>query len=61
MDEIVLPFGKFKGLPLDEVPLTYLDWLVDQEWLKDPLRSEIVVYLKDPIIAKLLEEELTDD
>lgn len=31
----VMPFGKYKGKKLDEVPDNYLDWLAGQDWVKD--------------------------
>jgi hypothetical protein len=36
-----MPFGKHKGTPLNEVPRRYLLWLKRQEWLNEPLRSEV--------------------
>lgn len=30
-----MPFGKFKGVPIKDVDESYLDWLVEQDWLKD--------------------------
>lgn len=28
LKDIVIPFGKYKGVKLEDVPLTYLDWLM---------------------------------
>jgi hypothetical protein len=28
-----MPFGKFKGQPMKEVPAAYLDWLHGQAWI----------------------------
>lgn len=42
-DESQMPFGKYKGLPLSEVPDEYLLWLYFDTNLKDgPLRRYIV-------------------
>lgn len=41
----VMPFGKYKGMDLVDVPVHYLEWLVEQEWLFDDLRIEIESYL----------------
>lgn len=30
-DKTPMPFGKHKGVPLDQVPKTYLTWLFDQD------------------------------
>ena len=51
-----MPFGKYRGVPLEQVPLDYLEWLgVDCLWLPpfypSPLRDELVQpgTLGDPI------------
>jgi len=33
--ESLMPFGKYKGKPLDKVPVKYLTWCAQQEWLSD--------------------------
>ena len=30
-----LPFGKFKGQSLAEIPSSYLSWLLEQDWFED--------------------------
>ncbi len=30
-----MPWGEFKGKPVGELPLTYLDFLLRQGWLED--------------------------
>ena len=32
-DQDSMPFGKYKGKPMEDVPASYLDWLRDQPWL----------------------------
>ncbi len=56
----VLPFGKHKGKPLDEVPLLYLDWLVGQE-VKGFLGMILKEYLNGPTIKAQLDKELEED
>ncbi len=36
-----MPFGKYRGWPLDELPDTYLDWLASLDNLREPLRSAV--------------------
>jgi hypothetical protein len=36
-----MPFGKYKGLPLSELPDWYLEWLIDLRDLRDPLRFAV--------------------
>lgn len=30
----LIPFGKFSGKDIDEIPNTYLRWLVEQDWFE---------------------------
>ncbi len=34
-----MSFGKFRGYRLDELPDWYLEWILNQGWLKEPLLS----------------------
>lgn len=34
-DDTVLPWGKHKGLRMEDVPADYLLWLMEQKWLSD--------------------------
>ena len=38
---IRMPFGKHKGTPLIDLPDAYVDWLLQQDWVNDNLRSSI--------------------
>lgn len=31
----VLPFGKFKGQPIEDLPSSYLQWLLEQDFFCD--------------------------
>lgn len=42
-----MPFGKHKGLHFDQIPETYFDWLLEQDWLSDRLREEIRDYFSE--------------
>lgn len=46
---IVMPFGKFQGKPLADLPTGYLDWLIGQDDFKrrDPdLYMDILAHLR---------------
>lgn len=34
-DKTPMPWGKFKGTPIEDVPAEYLLWLFKQEWIKE--------------------------
>ena len=36
-----LSFGKFKGEDIEDVDLSYLKWLEEQNWIDSKLRDEI--------------------
>lgn len=31
----ILPFGKHKGEDIEQVPTSYLHWMLDQEWIEE--------------------------
>lgn len=35
----VLPFGKFKGQAIEDIPTPYLNWLTEQDWFCDDHRQ----------------------
>lgn len=41
-------FGKYKGSDTSdpEVPITYLTWLEEQEWIKPELRKDLNIEIK---------------
>ena len=66
LGSIALPFGKFKGMSLNDIAksdrgLLYLDWLVGQPWLKGNLKADITAYLKDPAIADEIKRLVKED
>ena len=42
-DNSLMPFGKFKGEKMANVPADYLLWYYEQEWCKGELKN----YIKD--------------
>lgn len=42
-DESLMPFGKFKGKKLEDVPASYLIWLYDE----NKCSGELKQYIKD--------------
>jgi uncharacterized protein (DUF3820 family) len=61
----VMPLGKYGGRTLDEIAATdeglrYLDWLIGQEWLREPLKANLKAYLALPAIARDL-DRITED
>ena len=40
-NEIIMPFGEYKGHRIDDVPPSYLLWLNRQSWLKGQIKKYI--------------------
>lgn len=57
--DFTMPFGKYEDQTLDTIAsseegLLYLDWLVGQDWLRNPLKRTIATYLaQDDVRAEL--------
>ena len=59
-----ISFGKHKGKPLKDIPLTYLDWLIGEKFMKEKfpnIKDIIEMYLSAPSTKKELEDELMED
>ena len=54
-----MPFGPHAGKIFDEIPIKYLEELLDWNKLREPLKSKIDSYLADPLTqqAKEIEEK----
>lgn len=61
LSETKMPFGRHKGETFDDIPLGYLDWLIGNVELREPLKSRLKEYLKHPTIAREVQRELGDD
>jgi hypothetical protein len=42
----MMPFGKYEGVPLRDVPTSYLEWLERNISLRDPLKSQVRAILE---------------
>ena len=57
-DRDPMPFGKYEGERMENVPAAYLDWLRDQKWLKEwPAVEEYIRRNKKEIDFELKEEK----
>lgn len=43
--DTVLTFGNYKGKPFDLIPLEYLTWLFEQNWVFNDLKHKIETYI----------------
>lgn len=55
--EMKMPFGKYKGANLSEIPINYLVWLKDKTDLWEPLKSQVesIVSQEPQKLEKLVE------
>jgi uncharacterized protein (DUF3820 family) len=51
-----MPFGKYKGRKMEDVPATYLKWLMEEPWIGD--WPDVLDYLEQNVAA--IEAELKD-
>ncbi len=59
--DFTMPFGKYTGIKLEEIPLKYLDWLIGQDWLKDPVKMCVEEYMSNDTVQRELDSELDYD
>jgi len=57
-----MPFGKHKGRTLDDIGssaegLSYLDWLIGQDNLREPLKTNLETFMADGGVQKDLNAE----
>jgi uncharacterized protein (DUF3820 family) len=43
----VIPFGKHKGEPIEDVPTDYLEWVTEQDWFLEKFPKGAVQIGKD--------------
>lgn len=55
-DNSPMPFGKYRGRKMKEVPASYLDWLHGQPWIED--WGEVLAYIQAN--RKVIDQELAD-
>lgn len=47
LDDIIMPFGKYKGEYVCDLPLKYLEWLTDNCELRGELEKSVKQALND--------------
>ncbi len=52
-----MPFGKYQGIPINSVPLQYLDWLVGEA---DDFRAKMRRYLLNDGVRERIRSELEE-
>jgi hypothetical protein len=50
-----MPFGKYRGISLIDLPTRYVRWLGAQPWVRDPLRAALN---RESVIRPLREGEI---
>jgi uncharacterized protein (DUF3820 family) len=41
-----MPFGKHSGIEIEELPEDYINWLLDQDWIRDPKNKNLLAALE---------------
>ncbi len=42
----IIPFGKHRGKYAGQIDIEYLEWLIGQQWVQEPLKGEIRDHLE---------------
>ena len=42
----IFPFGKFKGKPIEDIPKSYLEYMLEQNWFCDKFSNKIEIVQK---------------
>jgi uncharacterized protein (DUF3820 family) len=45
-EESLMPFGRFKGEKMDDLPDWYIEWMRDQDFIREPLKSSVEIQLQ---------------
>ena len=58
------PFGKYKGQSVDQIAssdkgLSYLDWIVGQDWFNGRIREAVEAYLDGPAMGREVEQAIS--
>lgn len=43
----ILPFGKYKNVPIEDVPISYLNYLLEQDWFCDKFSNKVSLIQKE--------------
>jgi len=57
----VVPFGKYAGKNASDIPVDYLDWLIDQSWVNEQLKIDVESHLNGPRRAEWQRISQEDD
>jgi Putative quorum-sensing-regulated virulence factor len=58
VENVKMPFGKYRGMPLAEVPMGYLRWLLDHVELRPPLLGHVHRFVHGTEPPETLAEQL---
>ena len=46
-EDYVMPWGKYVGESIDDVPRSYLEWLLEQKWMEESKHSELCTVIEE--------------
>lgn len=56
-DDTLMPFGKYRGQRLGDIPDDYFEWLYDQTWFTQQSHGELWEYARRLVEVKAKEGE----
>jgi len=50
--EFYMPWGKYQGTNIDDVPRSYLTWLLEQDWIYEDKHKELIEAIEEQLAIR---------
>ena len=52
MKDYIMPFGKYKNESINDIPRSYLNWLLEQDWVYEDKWKKLIEAIEDNITIR---------
>jgi uncharacterized protein (DUF3820 family) len=56
-----IPFGNFKGIDIEDVPDSYLRWIIGEDWFKEKFSTLCIVIKKELKFRSDFDQPIKDE